>query len=332
MLSIIVTYHNEPREFLFECLNQLVRTAEGNYEIIVVDDHSDVPLDQIPGVTVIRNPKNVGVGQSFDAGVKVAQGENIILSACDIRFSDNGWMKKLVQEIEKNPKSLICTTCIGLNQQINQETGEMDNMDIEKRKKVQTGYGATILMFHDKQTNPAKSDTFRGIIEASWYKKQDRDIYEVPCILGAIYGVKKSWYEYIDGFALHQKWGTLEPYISLKSWLMGGNCLCAKHIETAHIFKENGSPLNIAHGIKQDAVIYNKLLVATLCTPDPERYISFLGTNSIVERSKKMFEDNKHQIMAKRSEYAKKQVMPLRVLSDKFGIDLRKEPEVYEYE
>jgi glycosyltransferase involved in cell wall biosynthesis len=332
MTSIVITYHCEPREFLLDCINQVKATSEGNYEIIVVDDFSNEPLAPIEGVKIIRNPVNVGVGKSFDAGVREAQGENLILMACDIRLINNGWMKNLVAEIEKNPKSLICTKCVGLNQNINPETGQMDNMNFEKRRGVQTGFGATILMFHDKKSNPVKSETFRGIIEAQWWPQRKEDVYEVPCILGACYGVKKDWYNYIDGWRLHRQWGTLEPMISLKSWLFGGNCLCAKYIETAHIFKEVGSPLNVAHGIKQDAVIFNKLLVATLLLPDYKRYIDFLGDNSIVRRSKAMIEANIDEILEKRQEYAKKTVMPLRVFADKFGIDLRKEPEAYEYE
>jgi glycosyltransferase involved in cell wall biosynthesis len=298
-----------------ECVDQVRATANlPEYEIIIVDDHSDVPLPEINGAIIIRHDKNKGVGQSFDTGVRHARGENLILMACDMRFIANDWANKLVKVIEDNPKSLICTTCVGLNH---------ENMDFEKRRNVLRCYGATILMFHDKKSNPSKSDTFRGIIEAKWWSKQPGDVYEIPCILGACYGVKKSWYNYIDGWWNHSQWGTLEPYISLKSWMFGGNCLVATHIETAHIFKLEGSPINTGHQIKQDRLMYNKMLVSKLLMPDPERYISFLGRNTIVDRARVMIANDEELINSKRVVYDFKKKMSIEQFAEKFNIDLR---------
>lgn len=318
MLSIVVLYHNEPKEFILECVNQLKSTIDVNeYEIIIVDDKSDIPLEPIEGTKIIHHKENKGVGQAFDTGVANAKGEDVILMACDIRFIANGWASKLQKVISENPKSLICTSCVCLNDQA---------MDFEKRRTEKVAYGATILMFHDHKTNPSKNKSFRGIIEAKWWTKKEPDIYEIPCILGACYGVKKSWYNYIDGWWNHKQWGSLEPYISLKSWLFGGNCLIAKHIETGHIFKANGSPLNLAHKIKQDSLIYNKMLVSLLLLPDPLRYINFLGSNPIVERAKIMIQNDIEAIEVKRKEYQSKIVLSLDDFAKKFEIDLRKEP------
>lgn len=318
MVSIIITYHEEGLEFLKECLTQLKDSIDIiKYEIIVVDDCSKEILPEIEDVKIIRNENNIGVGRSFDVGVEQANGEDIILTACDMRFIPNNWVSKLIKEINDNPKSLICTACIGLNKD------RPENMDFEIRRKVLRCYGATILMFHDKQSNhsPRITDTFRGIIEAKWYPLKKDSInksYEIPCILGACYGVKKEWYQYIDGFWGHRQWGTLEPYISLKSWLFGGNCLVAPHIETAHIFKKEGS-----HGITQDNVMFNKLLVATLLLEDSDRFINFLGSNQIVERAKKLFEELKISILNKREEYKSKIVVDIKEFCKKFKIDLR---------
>ena len=318
MTSIIVTYHEEGLEFLTECLTQLVASIDiPDYEIIVVDDYSKEPLPDIEGIKVIRNTTNMGVGQSFDVGVAEAKGEYIILTAADMRFIPNNWVSKLVKEIDENPKSLICTGCVGLNKE------KPENMDFEKRRKVMSCFGATILMFHDKKSNPRKEESFRGIIEAKWYPLQDKTkskSYEIPCILGTCYGVKKEWYQYIDGFWGHRKWGTLEPYISLKSWLFGGNCLVAPHIETAHIFKRTG-----VHGITQDHVMFNKLLVSTLLLEDSKRFIDFLGSNSILTRVKNLFYSLQESILAKREEYKKKIVTDIKEYCKKFEIDYRDE-------
>lgn len=316
MLSIIITYHEEGLDFLNECLTQLKTSIDvPEYEIIVVDDCSKDPLPEIEGIKIIRNEINRGVGQSFDVGVSQAKGEYLIILACDMRFIPNNWVSKLVKEINNYPKSFTCTACIGLNNE------RPENMDFNKRRNILRCYGATILMFHDKQSNPRMTDTFRGIIEAKWQPLDKTSIdksYEIPCILGACYGVKKSWYQYVDGFWGHKKWGTLEPYISLKSWLFGGSCRIAPQIETAHIFKKNGT-----HDIKQDHLMFNKMLVSTLLFEDSKRLIDFLGNNSILERARAMFTEVKESIFIKREEYKKKIVLDIKDFCKRFNIDLR---------
>ena len=315
MTSIIMTYHEEPVEFIRECVDQLQSTIDiTDYELIIVDDCSQVPLplsfnDKKKGVRVIRNATNIGVGRSFDAGVKEAKGENIILMACDIRFKANNWASLLIQEIDKYPTSFICTSCVCL---------DANNMDFDKRQKENVGRGATILMYHDKESNPLKDARFKSIIEAKWQGKQKGESYEIPCILGAFYGVKKAWYEHVDGFWGHIRWGTLEPYISLKSWFFGGSCRIATHIYTAHIFSDTHR-----HGIKWDVLMYNKMLVSTLLFKEPLLITSFIPESSIKETGRKMIYDNREEIMKKREEYlAKRKVVP-QSFFDKWKIDTR---------
>jgi glycosyltransferase involved in cell wall biosynthesis len=313
MVSIIITYHEEGLPFLMECITQVRASIDVPiYEIIVVDDLSKVPLEPIEDITIIRNTTNLGVGGSFDVGVAAVKYENIILMACDMRFIENRWVSKLVEEIENNPKSITCTCCVGLNE---------TEQDFAIRRTKARYYGATILMYHDHKSNPKKEKNFRGIIEAKWWR-QDKEAgdnsYEVPCILGACYGVKKQWYEYIDGFWGHIKWGTLEPYISLKSWLFGGSCRVAPAIETAHIFKKNGT-----HGITQEHCMYNKYLVSTLLLDDYNKLNKFLGNNNVLAAARKVYDTNKSDILAKREEYMKKKVLSELDFAKRFDIDMR---------
>jgi glycosyltransferase involved in cell wall biosynthesis len=318
-VSIIIPYHNEGRDFLLECINQIKSTIDiENYEIIVVDDFSDQPLLEIEGIKIIRHDENKGVGAAFDTGVKQAQGEYLFLIASDIRFVKNNWASLLLKEITTHQKSFICTICVALNK--SKERG----MEIEYRRNINFGSGATILMFHDKKTNSKKSSTFRSIIEAKWLprlresEKTDGS-NQIPCILGAAYGVKKSWYEYVDGWAGHKHWGTLEPYISLKSWLFGGDCRIAPRVEIGHIFKESGT-----HGTPQASLIYNKMLTATLLFEDYERLINFIPQTGTFKMAERQYKANKTFIMKKRAEYLPKIIFPAEEYFNKFNIDYRK--------
>jgi hypothetical protein len=75
--------------------------------------------------------------------------------------------------------------------------------------------------------------------------------------MGAFYGVTKEWYNFVRGFELHYKWGVLEPYISLKSWSLGGEVLVDTENKVNHIF--NRKPQREA---LWDILIYNELMTA----------------------------------------------------------------------
>ncbi|MDA3806311.1 MAG: glycosyltransferase [Thiomicrorhabdus sp.] len=315
-LSIVIPYHNEGVEFITTTLNGIKDTIDiDDYEMIIVDDYSDVPLElSFPKTKILRHNANLGVGAAFDTGVKLAQSDNLFLMGSDIRFLKNKWATMMLEEIKQHPKAFTCTSCVNINK---------DNPDIEKRKSVGVPTGATILMFHDKKSNPRATETFRGIIEAQWLKyipNRDIDSYEIPCILGAAYGVSREWYYYVDGWAGHRKWGTLEPYISLKSWFFGGSCRCASRIYVGHLFKKTGT-----HGTPQDILMYNKMFVVTVLFDDYNRIIDFLGSNAIVERGRKMYKDNMSWILAKKAEYKKKIVIDVKDFFNKWNIDMRYE-------
>ena len=348
MISIIITYHSEGQPFLEECINQVRSTVHVPFEIIVVDDCSAVPLKPIPDVTILRKPYQSGVGNSFDLGVSHAKYEILFLMACDTRYIENAWSETLLSEVALYPHSLLCTAVIGLNALSKCCNFELhkgvclkcrkpaeNNMDFKYRRSIrQPQTGADILIFHDSSNDKSKPASFRNIIEAKWLPTRLGESYGVPCILGACYATTKEWYQYIDGFWGHRYWGSLEPYISLKSWLMGGSCRCVPSAETGHMWKKDikkVNPLNrIAsqngyHNIPQDAQIYNKLLVAKLLFPDSDRLIDFLGTGRDVEKAQMSIKGLSSTIEAKRDEYKAKFVMDMSSLVELLHLDYRYE-------
>jgi len=315
-LSILIPYHQEGKSFITDTIRSIKETIDVElFEILVIDDGSKVPLEIDEGVRVIYHSENKGVGQAFRTGIDAAKYEHIFLQGSDIRYIKNQWASKMMAEIDQHPKSLICTTCVGLN------GIDKDGMDFEKRRQKSRRNGANILFYHDSRSHPKKSPSFRNILEAQWIRRSAvPGTIEVPCILGAAYGANKEWLKYIDIWWGHRSWGTLEPFCSLASWLMGGSCLCAQDIETGHIFKKSGT-----HGVPGHHLMYNKMLVATLLLPDhlAQSMIAFLGENNDVSEGKRIFDSMKESIFTKRDEYAEKITMDVRDYCNKFNIDLR---------
>jgi len=336
MLSLIIPYHEDGKEFILTTISQIVDTIDVlPYEIIVVDDGSDTPLE-LEGVKVIRHPSNLGVGASFDTGVKAALYNNIILMGDDIRFIKNAWASKMLAHIQRNPKAFICAACVKINRFSrchNEEIVDgkctkcgmpaLDNMDFEHRRLKQKLNGATILLFHDSKSNPgAVPDNFRNILDAKWLPiNKETSPHEIPCLLGAFYGVRKEWYEYVDGWAGHKIWGCLEPMISLKSWLFGGSVIMAPDVEIAHIFRKKTEGRRLPQGV----TLYNKIITALLLfKEDALRVVNFLPPKDpAVEAAMKMVFENEDWIMEKMEEYAEKIVVDKKELFERFGIDFR---------
>jgi len=326
-LSIIIPYHNEGLQFILETIDSITTTIDiVNYEIIIVDDGSDIQLapyylKRPDCLKIITHATNQGVGVAFDTGAKAAKSDNLFLMGCDVRFAKNNWASKMIEDIKKHPKSLICTSVVSL-------WAHEPALTFEQSRKLWKYNGASLILLHTSEDTPDQPTSFASILNAQWMPREylplrrpgvtDRtDSYEVPCILGAAYGVSKKWYKYIDGFWGHKKWGTLEPYISLKSWLMGGSCLTAPHIETAHIFKNAGT-----HDTGFEYIAYNKLLVSWLLFSwtDKDRLINHLHRVDYLEKAEGLIEDNMAEIIKKRNTYRSKFKMSVSDYVTKFNL------------
>jgi glycosyltransferase involved in cell wall biosynthesis len=315
-VSVVIAYHNEALPIIKGTVEQLRATAHSDdYEIIIVDDGSDKPIE-IDGVRIIRHKVRHGLGAAFDTGVHYATGENLILMGSDIRFLDNGWYAQLMDDVDQNPQSLICTQCIALN------ADKPRGMDMEYRRNINTRAGASLVVYHNSKSDRNYSRGLTSILAAKWLPNDSRKgLVEIPVILGAIYGTKRSWYNHIDGCAGHKVWGTLDPYLSLKSWMFGGNCLCDKDIYTGHIFK-----VKSIHNIPQAAVYHNKIWVASVLFDDPEKswLLSYLPKNAHVSQGQAMID--KIYLDKKRAEYKQKTILSKSELEQKMNIKVGPPP------
>jgi glycosyltransferase involved in cell wall biosynthesis len=310
MLSIIIPYHNEGQDFIETTIKEIRDTIDVAYEIIVVNDFSDKPLNPIEGVTIIHHHSNLGVGAAFDTGVSYASFDNLFIMGCDIRFQPNGWASKMIEEVNKHPKAITCTAVAMLRE---------DNHSFQGRKY--SCVGATMVLYHDNLTDVKKKDGFKGLLEAKWLpltQDTNKDSKPIPCVLGAAYGLKKAWYEYIDGFWGHKLWGTLEPLISVKSWMFGGECRVAPRVRVGHIFKEKGT-----HGTPMRHLMYNKMLLSNLVVEEPDRLLKFVGESQAVSNGRVIFNSMKDEILKRREAYKAKTVMGFKDFCDKWDIDTR---------
>jgi len=295
-ITLIIAEHNEGTQ-LNDTLDSILSTSNHElYDIVVVSDGSTVPLNLEKYKDLIKHVKTKergGVGAAFDAGFSAVTTPNVIVMGSDIRFLENGYVEKMLDALENHRKSWVSTVNIGIN---------AERMDIHHPKSIRR-YGARTLFFLKAEDLPKNTRLFkpgdprlpnyRNILEAKWISRQEGNLYEIPCVLGAFYGISSEWYAHTKGFWGHRYWGTLEPYISLKSWLAGGDCLQSTEIEVAHIFKQHPSHVTHVHDL-----MYNKLFIAEALFPPriARIFVDFLGMNEHINRAKRMVAENQKKL------------------------------------
>lgn len=265
-VSVIIPCHNDP--YIWFTLNALYRyTPVDAFEIVLIDDCSDVPLLVnpllYPNLRVLRNTRNRGVGQSFDIGMVYARNETVVLMGADVIVKNKNWVEIAEKYTSENSYSIGCSVCL---------SGAPRNLDPDNPADDVKRYGATIMPFVTTEDLPSDSSLldidsyYVGAFESKWIKnKPSKRVAEIPSVYGAMYVTTKSWYKYIQGWDnSHRGWGSLEPWISMKSWLYGGKCHCITELKSLHVFHKHDlqNPDFYVPSSPYELFYYNKLFIA----------------------------------------------------------------------
>lgn len=94
------------------CLNSIFqKKGKASFEVIVVEngskDNTRQMLTKFPGLRIIKNQYNRGVGPARNQGMKIAQGRYLLLLDADTIVTD-GALDQLVEFMDKNPRVGIC--------------------------------------------------------------------------------------------------------------------------------------------------------------------------------------------------------------------------------
>lgn len=105
--SIIVPVFNRPDE-VDELLESLVNQEENDFEVIIVEDGSQIPCEDVCGkyadqltLRYFMKP-NSGPGQSRNYGAERAEGEYLLILDSDVVLP-NGYLKAVSDELDREP-------------------------------------------------------------------------------------------------------------------------------------------------------------------------------------------------------------------------------------
>lgn len=287
-ITLIMPFLNEGNEPI-ETVKSIHDTAPNDlFDIIAIDDGSTKPIsfDGFDSVTYVKNSKRIGVDGCRQLGAESVKTPYLMILDAHMRFKNDKWLERMIDCIKREPQTAWCTTCLGLGY------GTM-NMNNHKGK-----YYAADMLFVDKDARPDRPS--REILEPKWAGFNPLMEYEIPCILGANYGFSKKWFDYIGGLKGLKMWGTSEPFLSMKSWMAGGKCKIAAHIEIGHKFRDNAPyTTGIAY------LVYNKMFLCKTILPEDlgNKLMGYMPKDVNFSKASQMIEENKGYIEKEKQYY-----------------------------
>lgn len=250
-LTIIITFLNEGKE-VENTIRGIRKTVGSSVDIIAINDcsydgycYGEIlsPYD----VLYIVNRRRKGVAASRDLGVSLCRTPYFLLLDAHMRFYDNLWPEKIIDELNKDDRQLLC--CQTKFLQKNEKTGE-----VYVSKNCPQTYGA----YSPFQKKTIWPDIIWNLKEFETNKNKET----IPTVLGACYAASKRYWQYLRGLEGLINYGSDESFISFKVWLEGGKCILLKDVVIGHIYRGR-APYTI---LNKD-YIYNLLFIAKLLFP-----------------------------------------------------------------
>lgn len=248
-LTVIIPFLNEGEE-VENTLSSIRHTVGYTVDILIINDAStDEPdyraIADKYGALYLYHKKRKGVAASRDQGIALMQTPYFLLLDAHMRFYQTNWADRIVEELEKDKRVLLCCDTKALRKD---EKGKV------RDAAYTPAFGAVI--------------NLRGnswILNPKWVmqeKKIGEVVEDIACVLGAGYAGSREYWQYLRGLEGLVYYGSDEAYISLKVWLEGGRCRLLKDIQIGHIYRDQAP-----YPIENVDNMFNKLWIAELLLP-----------------------------------------------------------------
>ena len=273
-LSVIITSLNESPDRLNRTIQTIRDNSDDNVEIIVIDDCSDIPVSNIDKtVKLFRNGIRLGCAPSRHFGATIATGKYLLFTDAHMVYHPEWYSSflKITNDLADNVA--VCGTCLGL-----------DEMHTDLDKSCGSYMGARLALYNKNENQ---------VIEGKWIPEQTGDLYEISCMMGAIYIINREYFLKLRGLSELKMWGSDEPCLALKILQSGGKMIVSKEIKAGHFFRNN-SPYST--GIQY--LVYNKIRMAKTLLPDVlgQKLIEKLPKDGNYHAAMQMIENEKLSI------------------------------------
>lgn len=312
-LTIVMPFLNEGDQVRDTVKSIYASPNSESIKTIAIDDVSGdrqaaqikESLKEYPNARYIRNDVRIGVDGSRHKGVELAETNSILIIDGHMRFWENrDWTSKILDRIQANPQTIYCCTCLGLGygaDRIERHVGKYHGADLK-------------LLTDQERDRPC-----RNVLEPKWAMEKPEIEYPIPCVLGANYFFNREWFLKLHGLAYLRSWGTSEPFLSLKSYLAGGDCKINREIEIAHFFRPTAPYVT---NVKD--LIYNKIYVLKTIFPKEieDGLMRYIPKDRNYEDAMRMIEADQRLIESEKQYYQSIFTCSVYNYCKRFGIEI----------
>ncbi len=252
-LSIVIACWNEP-ENLAGTIQSIEDTAAGlPLEIIIINDggapfHLDAKLST--RLKILRNPTRLGHAACRQRGAEAAEGEWLLFTDAHMVFEPHWYEGFEVQTRLADSKTLFCGPYVA--SRIEWEAGN---------HPPDLFWGAR-LYYWERDGDAIDVLNHKPIVSPpSWEREWS---FEVPCVIGANYFIRRDWFETIDGLKHLCGWSGMDEFmLSLKTWLFGGTVKLIPDVRLRHVLHPTGHGTNgYSKQMTRAELLFNKLSAA----------------------------------------------------------------------
>lgn len=251
--TVIIPFRNERSE-VERTIAELHKFSPGLAVIAINDASRDnydyASLAEIPNVRYIANPHNRGVAACRDQGARLAETPYLLFLDAHM-YTEADIITPLVRFLSENNRALACL-----------QTRVWEGIPPHRRGGIPPTCGCKI-NFSDQKLWAAEWQMLND-------EHQGKTEIEIPCVMGAAYGISRDYYLYLHGLWGLTGWGCDEQYLATKVWLEGGRCVLLKDIEIGHHYRAA-----FPYSLPPAAPLRNKLLITQILTP--ERFDSLVA-------------------------------------------------------
>lgn len=246
-LSVVINNYADHAE-CDATIQSIRETNPFEVDVVVIDDGSPEPYQCAdPKARVYRCQRRIGCGPSRTLGVLRAKHEWVLIIDSHMRFVP-GWHEVVRLVTDYSKSTIWCGSCLGLRPRM---------MDVNQAGK---GYfGATMLFSGPDVNAPGKWQ----VMEGKWAPEQEGDHYPLAALMGASYLINREWFRRIDALSWLRMWGSDEPSMAIRTWMLGGEVRMLKGLKVGHQFRPRSF-----HSAPTGCQIYNKLRLAMTTMPE----------------------------------------------------------------